>query len=113
MGAGRDANCGDVPGDFGARACGAVRHERAEPLQSKRRLTPAVLLVGVFLKKRAMSREKRGIPLRARPERGEWGLIGRAGSASRRVLKPDLEVPCGPRLLGGNIAASAFVTKQT
>jgi len=51
--------------------------------------------------------------LRARPERGEWGLIGRDGGASRRVLKPDLEVPCGPRLPGGNIAALAFVTKQT
>jgi hypothetical protein len=51
--------------------------------------------------------------LRARPERGEWGLIGRAGGAFRRVLKPDLEVPCGPRLPGGTIAAPAFVTKQT
>src|SRR4051794_12036491 len=51
--------------------------------------------------------------LRARPERGEWGLIGRDGGASRRVLKPDLEVPCGPRLPGGNIAVLAFVTKQT
>jgi hypothetical protein len=51
--------------------------------------------------------------LRARPERGEWGLIGRAGGAFRRVLKPDLEVPCGPRLPGGNIAAPACVTKQT
>ena len=55
----------------------------------------------------------RGSGLRARPERGEWGLIGRAGGAFRRVLKPDLEVPCGPRLPGGTIAAPAFVTKQT
>lgn len=55
----------------------------------------------------------RAMFLRARPERGEWGLIGRAGGAFRRVLKPDLEVPCGPRLPGGTIAAPAFVTKQT
>src|SRR3954463_3721836 len=51
--------------------------------------------------------------LRARPERGGWGLIGWDGGASRRVVKPDLEVPCGPQLPGGNIAAPAFVTKQT
>ena len=61
------------------------------------------------------AREPRKLPvvLRARAERGEWGLIGRAGGAFRRVLKPDLEVPCGPRLPGGTIAAPAFVTKQT
>src|SRR3954468_566309 len=48
-----------------------------------------------------------------RPGRGEWGLIGQDGGAFRRVLKPDLEVPCGPQLPGGTIAAPAFVTKQT
>ena len=56
---------------------------------------------------------ERDLTLRARPERGEWGLIGRDGGASRRVLNPDLEVPCGPRLPGGNLAAPAFVPKQT
>ncbi len=40
--------------------------------------------------------------LRARTEKG---LSGRGEADSKRVLKPDLDVPCGPRPLGGSIAA--------
>ncbi|MCJ2104374.1 response regulator, partial [Methylobacterium sp. E-041] len=38
------------------------------------------------------------------------GLSGRDGGDSRRVLKPDLDVPCGPRPLAGSIAVRACAT---
>jgi hypothetical protein len=41
------------------------------------------------------------------------GLSGRDGGDSRRVLKPDLDVPCGPRPLAGSIAVRACATKPT
>ena len=39
------------------------------------------------------------------------GLSGPDGDDSRRVLKPDLKAPCGPRPPGGSIAAWAFAMK--
>ena len=41
------------------------------------------------------------------------GLSGRDGGDSRRVLKPHLDVPCGPRPLAGSIAVRACATKPT
>ncbi|MCP1557015.1 UNVERIFIED_ORG: hypothetical protein M2438_001089 [Methylobacterium sp. SuP10 SLI 274] len=41
------------------------------------------------------------------------GLSGRNGGDSRRVLKPHLDVPCGPRPLAGSITVRAFDTKPT
>jgi transposase InsO family protein len=41
------------------------------------------------------------------------GLSGRGTADSKRVLKPDLETPCGPRPLRGSIAATDCDTKQT
>lgn len=41
------------------------------------------------------------------------GLSGRDGGDSRRVLKPDLDVPCGPRPLAGSITVRACDTKPT
>jgi hypothetical protein len=105
-----------------ALACAAALYRRpGRPRDPKGRIpdAPKILLRNVY---GWFVRQERGLyalsdqgrpALRARPERGERGLIGRDGGAFRRVLKPDLEVPCGPRLLGGNIAAPAFVTKQT
>ena len=40
-------------------------------------------------------------------------LSGRDGSDSRRVLKPDLDAPCGPRPPAGRIAVGACDTKPT
>jgi hypothetical protein len=39
------------------------------------------------------------------------GLSGRGGAGSKGLLKPDLEVPCGPQPLGGSIAAMDCDTK--
>jgi len=41
----------------------------------------------------------------------EKGLSGRDRDDSRRVLKPDLEAPCGPRPPDGSIAARVSATK--
>ncbi len=42
----------------------------------------------------------------------EKGLSGRSEADSKRVLKPDLDAPYGPRPLGGSIAAMGCVMKQ-
>ncbi|AMB47101.1 hypothetical protein Y590_19350 [Methylobacterium sp. AMS5] len=57
--------------------------------------------------------KSRGLKPESPSDNVRQGLSGRNGGDSRRVLKPHLDVPCGPRPLAGSITVRAFDTKPT
>ena len=81
------------------------------PLMSARSIvTPAGASSFAARKAAVLNEPRRKLP-ESLSEKGrganDYGLSGRDRDDSRRVLKPDLEVPCGPQPPGGSIAVPA------